>query len=89
VGRKPKTADGEHVYNRIALVREQRGMSRQEFADSVEVHYQTVGYLERGEYNPSLALALRISRLLDVPVDELFSLDPMSEPDKPASHGRK
>lgn len=49
-------------------------MSRNELADAVGVHYQTVGYLERGEYNPSLALALRIAAVLDRSVEELFSL---------------
>jgi DNA-binding XRE family transcriptional regulator len=49
-------------------------MSRTELADAVGVHYQTVGYLERGEYNPSLALALRIAAVLDRSVEELFSL---------------
>lgn len=64
------------MYNRIAAVRRHHGLSRHEFADAVGVHYQTVGYLERGEYNPSLALALRVSRVLGARVDELFSLDP-------------
>ena len=38
-------------------------------------HYQTVGYLERGEYAPSLHLALRIARYFDVPVESVFSLE--------------
>lgn len=50
-------------------------MSRNQLADAVGVHYQTVGYLERGEYNPSLALALRISAVLGCSVEELFSVD--------------
>jgi DNA-binding XRE family transcriptional regulator len=78
VGRKPRTADGEQVFNRIATVREARGLSRQDFATAVGVHYQTVGYLERGEYSPSLVLALRIARELDLPVEQLFSLDPLA-----------
>ena len=77
VGRKPKTAEGEQVFNQIATVREARGLSRQDFATAVGVHYQTVGYLERGEYSPSLVLALRIARELDLPVEQLFSLDPL------------
>jgi DNA-binding XRE family transcriptional regulator len=40
------------------------------------VHYQTVGYLERGEFSPSLHLALRLSRYFEVPVEVIFSLDP-------------
>ncbi len=73
------------MFNRITAVRELRGLSRQEFAAMVGVHYQTVGYLERGEYSPSLALALRIAHALDLPVEELFSLDPPIDTDELAS----
>ena len=76
VGRKLKTADGEQVFNRILSAREHRGLSRHDFAAVIGVHYQTVGYLERGEYSPSLVLALRISRVLELPVEALFALDP-------------
>jgi putative transcriptional regulator len=81
VGRKPKTAEGEQVFNRIAAARESQGLSRQDFATAIDVHYQTIGYLERGEYSPSLVLALRIARVLDLAVEDLFSLDPL--PDDP------
>ena len=47
----------------------------------IGVHYQTSGYLERGEYSPSLELALRIARVLEVPIEALFSLDPIPETD--------
>ncbi len=87
MGRKPKTADGEQVFNRIALAREAHGLSRQELADAVGVHYQTVGYLERGEYSPSLVLALRIARELQVPLEALFSLEPLDdEPHRDEPH---
>lgn len=79
MGRKPKTADGEQVFNRILAAREEHGLSRHDFAQAIGVHYQTVGYLERGEYSPSLVLALRISRVLGLPVEVLFSLDPLTE----------
>ena len=62
------------VHNRIAMLRAERGISRRELADAVEVHYQTIGYLERGEYSPSLHLALRIAEFFDVPVEVVFSL---------------
>lgn len=63
-------------------LRGQRGLSRQELADLVGVHYQTIGYLERGEYSPSLGLALRISEALDSPITELFSLTPFEGDDE-------
>ena len=64
------------VHNRIALLRAEQGISRRELADALDVHYQTVGYLERGEYSPSLHLALRIAAYFDVPVEVVFSIEP-------------
>jgi DNA-binding XRE family transcriptional regulator len=64
----------EPVFNQIEQVRTAQGLSRQELADLVGVHYQTIGYLERGEYSPSLVLALRIAEVLNKEVSELFSL---------------
>lgn len=74
MGRKPRS--DEPVYSRLEALRTARELSRQQLADAVEVHYQTIGYLERGEYSPSLALALRIAGVLDTPLEELFSLTP-------------
>lgn len=64
------------IYNRIAMLRIERGISRRELADAVGVHYQTIGYLERGEYSPSLYLALRIAEYFDVPLEVIFSTKP-------------
>ena len=65
----------ERVFNRIAVMRADRKVSRRGLAEALGVHYQTVGYLERGEYSPSLHLALRIARFFEVPVESVFSLD--------------
>lgn len=64
------------IYNRIALLREDKGWSRKELADKLEVNFQTIGYLERGEYNPSLDLAFRISALFGLPIEKIFSKIP-------------
>ncbi len=66
----------EAVHNRIALLRAVQGVSRRALADALGVHYQTVGYLERGENNPSLHLALRIAEFFGVPVEVVFSTSP-------------
>ncbi|WP_139279891.1 helix-turn-helix transcriptional regulator [Rhodococcoides yunnanense] len=66
----------EVIYNRIAMLRAERQISRRDLADALGVHYQTVGYLERGEYSPSLHLALRIAAYFEVPVEVIFSIDP-------------
>lgn len=66
------------VHNRIAMLRAERRITRRELADALGVHYQTVGYLERGEYHPSLQLALRIAAYFEVPVEVVFSLEPFA-----------
>lgn len=63
------------VANRVEEIRSAQGISRQDLAQLVGVHYQTIGYIERGEYSPSLVLALQISRALAKPVERLFWLD--------------
>lgn len=76
-GRRARaTANTEVIYNRIAMLRAERGVSRRQLAEALGVHYQTVGYLERGEYSPSLHLALRIARYFEVPVEVVFSIEP-------------
>jgi DNA-binding XRE family transcriptional regulator len=67
------------VYNRIEAARNLAGLTRQELADKVGVHYQTIGYLEREEYSPSLVLALRISQVFNREISELFSLTPFKQ----------
>ena len=74
MGRKSKHEE-ERVANRIEELRTKAGLSRQELADGVGVHYQTIGYIERGEYSPSLVLALRIAKVLDKRVEQIFTLD--------------
>ncbi|MFC2165859.1 helix-turn-helix transcriptional regulator [Acidobacteriota bacterium] len=46
------------------------------------VNFQTVGYLEREEYNPSLDLAFRVSEYFGLPIEFIFSTKPL----KPVSH---
>ncbi len=62
------------MFNRIALLRSDRGISRRELAEAVQVNPQTIGYLERGDYNPSLELGMKIAAFFDVPVEQVFSL---------------
>jgi putative transcriptional regulator len=50
------------------------GLTQRQLADSAEVSRQTIVSIERGDYAPSTVLALRLSLLLDVPVDSLFAL---------------
>jgi DNA-binding XRE family transcriptional regulator len=65
------------IHNRIALLREERSVSRKELAEKIGVNFQTVGYLERGEYNPSLDLAFKISEFFGLPIEFIFSTEPL------------
>ncbi|AJF63356.1 helix-turn-helix transcriptional regulator [Streptomyces litmocidini] len=78
----------EQVHNRLAVVRAERKVSRQALAEAVGVHYQTIGYIERGQYNPSLDLALKMARFFGLPVEALFSLEPF-QPLTDEVYGRK
>ncbi len=64
------------MFNRIAVLRSDRNLSRRALADAVGVNPQTIGYLERGDYKPSLELGLKIAAFFDVPVELVFSLSP-------------
>jgi putative transcriptional regulator len=72
-GRRP--AVDAPIPNRIAELRERAGLSRAELAQRIGVNPQTIGYLERGEYNPSLVLAFRLADLFELPVERVFVRD--------------
>ena len=71
-----KPARDQGLYNRLAVLRAERGISRQELADALGINYQTVGYIERLDYNPSLELAFRLSEFFRLPIEAIFSRDP-------------
>ena len=73
MGRKPKDEE-DRVFNTVEQIRTKAGLSRQDLADLVGVHYQTIGYIERDEYSPSLVLALKIAKALNQPIEKLFTL---------------
>jgi putative transcriptional regulator len=73
MGRRPKSEE-DAVISQIEHYRVLAGLSRQELADAVGVHYQTIGYIERGEYSPSLVLALKFAKALNASVEDIFQL---------------
>lgn len=64
---------GRKLYNRIAVLRQERGITRKKLAEKIGVNVQTIGYLERCEYNPSLDLAFRVSEYFELPIEMIFS----------------
>lgn len=55
-------------------------MTQQQLAEKVGVTRQTIIAMEQGKYSPSLELAFRIALAFGVPLEEIFSYDPESEP---------
>jgi len=74
----PRRHGDERIHNRLAVLRAERGLSRQDIAAALGIHYQTIGYLERGDYNPSLQLALKLAAFFALPVEAIFSLTPFA-----------
>ncbi len=57
---------------RLKLARVEKGLSQEQLAAAAEVTRQTIGLIEKGDYNPSLSLCVRIARALDKTLDQLF-----------------
>lgn len=71
-----RLTDPVGFHNRVRTYRVDRGLSRQELAGRVDVHPQTIGAIERGQFNPTIEIALRLSDVLGVGLDDLFSRTP-------------
>jgi DNA-binding XRE family transcriptional regulator len=67
---------GPALFNRIAVLRAERALPRSALAEALDINYQTVGYIERGDFNPSLELAFRISEFFGLPIEAIFSRQP-------------
>jgi putative transcriptional regulator len=56
----------------LRLARVEKNLSQQELADMVKASRQTIGLIEKGGYNPTLNLCIRIAKMLDTTLDHLF-----------------
>ena len=61
--------------NRIKVERARLDMTQQDLADALNVSRQTINAIEKGKFNPSTILALKISELFDKNVNEIFTLE--------------
>ncbi|HPW17982.1 MAG TPA: helix-turn-helix transcriptional regulator [Candidatus Aminicenantes bacterium] len=61
--------------NRIRELRAGAGLSQQELALRVGVRRETIVFLEKGKYNPSLRLAHDIAKVFGLPIEEVFRFD--------------
>ncbi len=66
----------ETVENTIENLRREKGLTQEELARVVGVTRQTVIALEKGNYTPSVLLALKIARFFCRPVEQIFTIKP-------------
>ena len=63
------------LYNRLKEHRARIGVNQQELGAMVGASRQTISLIERGDYSPSVTLALKIANIFGVPVEEVFSYE--------------
>lgn len=63
------------LQNRVKELRARHGFSQGELGERVGVTRQTIAFIEKGEFSPSVTLALKLAREFEVKVDELFWLE--------------
>ena len=61
------------LQNRLKEFRAARGINQSELGQLVHVSRQTISMIERGDYSPSVTLALKIAHVFSVPVEDIFS----------------
>lgn len=60
------------LYNHLKEYRAKIDVNQQEMGKLVGVSRQTISQIERGDYSPSVTLALKIAKVFDVPVEDIF-----------------
>ena len=63
------------LYNNLKFYREKLNINQQDFGTMVDVSRQTISSIERGDYSPSVTLALKIAKVLNVSVEEIFNYE--------------
>lgn len=61
--------------NKIRVARAERRMTQQQLADQTGVSRQTINAIESGKFVPSTIVAMKIARVFERPVEEIFSLE--------------
>ena len=63
------------LYNRLKEYRARLGVNQQEMGVLAGVSRQTISQIERGDYSPSVTLALKIAKICNVSVEDIFSYE--------------
>lgn len=65
----------EQIKNQVSELRAERGVTQEDLAQAVAVSRQTIIALEKGNYAPSVLLALKIAKFFRVSVEEVFKIE--------------
>ena len=68
------TADQNRITNTLKVQRAKKDLTQEQLAHLVGVTRKTINTVEKGKYIPSTYLALKLAKILEVPVEELFQL---------------
>ena len=63
------------LYNRLKEYRARQGINQQEMGRLAGVSRQTISQIERGDYSPSVTLALKLAKICQVSVEDIFSYE--------------
>jgi putative transcriptional regulator len=61
--------------NSVRELRARFRLTQQELAEKIDVSRQTIGLIEKGDYAPSITLALKMAKVFQVPVEQIFYLE--------------
>jgi putative transcriptional regulator len=67
--------DGTPLKTRMKELREKKHLTQDQLAQKVGVRRETILFLEKGKYNPSLKLAYDIAKVLDAKIEDVFIFD--------------
>ena len=63
------------LHNRLKEYRAKIGVNQQEMGQLVDVSRQTISLIERGDYSPSVTLAIKIAKVFDATVEDIFEYE--------------
>lgn len=63
------------LVNNLSVLRKEKGINQTDLGDMVGVSRQTISLIERGDYNPSVMVALSLAKVFDVSVADIFTLE--------------
>ena len=67
------------LVNNLSKLRKEKGINQTDLGRMVGVSRQTISLIERGDYNPSVMVALSIAKVFDVSVEDIFTLEEEDE----------